>query len=43
MCSTCMGYSKAQTLHACFQGFVDCKNGSFEISNGEAGARWEDS
>ena len=22
-CSTCMGYSKAQTLHACFQGPVD--------------------
>ena len=43
MCSTYMGYPKTQTLNACFQGPVDSKNGSFEISNGEAGARWEDS
>ena len=42
MCSAYMGYSKSQTIHACFQGPVDSKNGSFEISNGEVDARWED-
>ena len=43
MCSTCIGNLKTQTLHACFQGLINCKNGSFEISDGEACARWEDS
>ena len=42
-CSTCMGNSKTQTLHACFQDLIDCKNGSFEISDGETYTRWEDS
>ena len=35
MCSACIGNPKTQTLHACFQGLVDCKNGSFEILDGE--------
>ena len=43
MCSTCMGHLKTLVLHACFQGLVDCKNGPFEISNGEARVRWENS
>ena len=43
MCSACVGYPKTQTFHACFRGLVDCKNGSFEISNGEADAIGEDS
>ena len=34
---------KLNTLYAGLQGLVDCKNGSFEISNGEADARGEDS
>ena len=43
MCSACMGNLKTQTLHACFQGLVDCKDGPFKIPDGEAGAKWEDS
>ena len=43
MCSACIGNLKTQSLHACFQCLVDYKNGSFEISNGKVGARWEDS
>ena len=35
MCSACIGNPKTQTLHACFQGLVNCKNGSFEILDGE--------
>ena len=42
MCSACMGNLKTQTLHACFQDLVDYKDGPFEISDGEASARWED-
>ena len=34
-CSTCMGNPQTQTLYACLQGFVDCKNGSFEVLNGK--------
>ena len=40
-CSTCMGNPQTQTLCACSQGFVDCKNGSFEVLNGKTGARWK--
>ena len=43
MCSACMGNLKTQTLHAYFQGLVDYKDGPFEISDGEASTRWEDS
>ena len=35
MCSAYIGNPKTQTLHACFQGLVNCKNGSFEIFDGE--------
>ena len=31
MHSTCLGNPQTQTLYACLQGFVDCKNGSFEV------------
>ena len=30
MHSTCMGNLQTQTLYACLQGFVDCKNGSMK-------------
>ena len=32
-------YSSLETLYACLQGFVDCKNGSFEVLNGKT-AKW---
>ena len=35
-------YSSLKTLYACLQGFVDCKNGSFEVLNGKTCARWEE-
>ena len=38
-CRTCMRDPQTQTLHACFQSLIDCKNGPFEISNGKAYAR----
>ena len=31
MRSTCLGNPQTQTLYACLQGFVDFKNGSFEV------------
>ena len=43
MRSTCMSNPQTQILYAFLQGFVDCKNGSFEVLNGKACARWEDS
>ena len=43
MCSTCMGNPQTQTLCSCSQGFVDCKNRSFEVLDGNTCARWEDS
>ena len=43
MCSTCLGNLQILTLYACFQGLVDCKNGSFEVFDGKARVGWEDS
>ena len=33
---------KLNTLYAGLQGLVDFKNGSFDVLNGKAYARWED-
>ena len=35
MHSTCISNPQTQTLYACLQGFVDCKNGSFEVLDGK--------
>ena len=39
MRSTCLGNLQTQTLYACLQDFVDCKNVSFEVINGKTYAR----
>ena len=43
MCSSCMGNLQTQTLYACLQRLIDCKNGPFEIFDGKAYVRCKDS